>query len=214
LASAKAARADGRALPDFLVRLPFPFSPPVEKKLRGKLMSLNLAEKQAVVAEVAKVAASAHSAIAAEYRGLSVTQLTHLRVKARETGVYLRVVKNSLARRAVQGTEFECLQPSLVGPLILAFSQQEPGSAARIFKEFLKEKANDKLIVKALAVGGQAYPAQELDRLASLPTRDEAISLLMATLRAPLDKFAQTLNEIPGKLVRTIDAIRQQKEAA
>ena len=177
-------------------------------------MSLNLAEKQAVVTEVAKVAASAHSAVAAEYRGLSVTQITHLRVKARETGVYLRVVKNTLARRAVQGTEFECLQSNLVGPLILAFSQQDPGAAARLFKEFLKEKANDKLIVKALAVGGQAFPASELDRLASLPTRDEAISLLMATLRAPLDKFARTLNEIPGKLVRTFDAIRQQKEEA
>lgn len=177
-------------------------------------MSLNLAEKQAVVAEVATVAAGAHSAIAAEYRGLSVAQVTALRVKARESGVYLRVVKNSLARRAVQGTEFECLQPSLVGPLILAFSQQEPGAAARIFKDFLKDKANDKLVVKALAVGGRAYPAQELERLASLPTRDEAISLLMATMRAPLDKFARTLNEIPGKLVRTVDAIRQQKEAA
>lgn len=103
-------------------------------------MSLNLAEKQAVVTEVAKVAASAHSAIAAEYRGLSVAQITNLRVKARETGVYLRVVKNTLARRAVQGTEFECLQSSLVGPLILAFSQQDPGAAARLFKEFLKEK--------------------------------------------------------------------------
>jgi len=135
-------------------------------------------------------------------------------IPARETGVYLRVVKNTLARRAVQGTEFECLQSSLVGPLILAFSQQDPGAAARLFKEFLKEKAHDKLIVKALAVGGQAFPASELDRLASLPTRDQAISLLMATLRAPLDKFAQTLNEIPGKLVRTLDAIRQQKEAA
>jgi len=184
----------------------------VEKKPRGNAMSLNLAEKQAVVTEVAKVAASAHSAIAAEYRGLSVAQITNLRVKARETGVYLRVVKNTLARRAVRGTEFECLQSSLVGPLILAFSQQDPGAAARLFKEFLKEKTNDKLIVRALAVGGQAFPASELDRLASLPTRDEAISLLMATLRAPLDKFARTLNEIPGKLVRTLDAIRQQKE--
>jgi large subunit ribosomal protein L10 len=176
-------------------------------------MSLNLAEKQAVVAEVAQVAARAHSAIAAEYRGLSVTQTTNLRVKARETGVYLRVVKNTLARRAVRGTEFECLQASLVGPLILAFSQDDPGAAARLFREFLKEKANDKLIVKALAVGGQVFPASELDRLASLPTRNEAISLLMATLRAPLDKLAQTLNEIPSKLVRTLDAVRQQKEA-
>ncbi|MDG4554841.1 MAG: 50S ribosomal protein L10 [Candidatus Competibacter sp.] len=177
-------------------------------------MSLNLAEKQAVVAEVAKVAASAHSAIAAEYRGLSVAQLTALRVKARESGVYLRVVKNTLARRAVRGTEFECLRPTLIGPLILAFSQEDPGAAARIFKEFLKEKANDKLLVKTLAVGGQAFPASELDRLASLPTRDEAIGLLMACLRAPLDKFARTLNEIPGKLVRTIEAVRQRKEAA
>ena len=177
-------------------------------------MSLNLAEKQVVVTEVAKVAASAHSVIAAEYRGLSVAQLTTLRVKARETGVYLRVVKNTLARRAVAGTEFECLQTRLVGPLILAFSQQDPGAAARLFKEFLKEKTNDKLIVKALAVGGQAFPASELDRLASLPTRDEAISLLMACLRAPLDKFARTLNEIPGKLVRTLDAVRRQREAA
>ena len=177
-------------------------------------MSLNLAEKQAVVAEVAKVAARAHSAIAAEYRGLSVTQITNLRVKARETGVYLRVVKNTLARRALQGTEFECLRPSLVGPLILAFSQEDPGAAARLFKEFLKEKAHDKLIVKALAVGGQTFPAGELDRLASLPTRNEAISLLMATLRAPLDKLAQILNEISGKLVRTLDAVRQQREEA
>ena len=176
-------------------------------------MSLNLAEKQAVVAEVAQVAARAHSAIAAEYRGLSVAQVTNLRVKARETGVYLRVVKNTLARRAVQGTEFECLQPSLVGPLILAFSQHDPGAAARLFQQFLKEQANHNLVVKALPVSGQAFPASELDRLASLPTRDEAISLLMACLRAPLDQFARTLNEIPGKLVRTLDAIRQQKEA-
>jgi large subunit ribosomal protein L10 len=197
-----------------LVRPPFSLSTLVENNPRGNVMSLNLAEKQAVVAEVAQVAARAHSVIAAEYRGLSVAQVTHLRMKARETGVYLRVVKNTLARRAVQGTEFECLQPSLVGPLILAFSQEDPGAAARLFKEFLKDKANDKLVVKALAVSGQAFPASELDRLASLPTRDEAISLLMACLRAPLDKFARTLNEIPGKLVRTLDAVRQQKEAA
>jgi large subunit ribosomal protein L10 len=197
-----------------LVRLPFPFSTPVEENPRGNAMSLNLAEKQAVVAEVAQVAARAHSVIAAEYRGLSVTQVTQLRVKARETGVYLRVIKNTLARRAVRGTEFECLQPSLVGPLILAFSEDDPGAAARLFKEFLKEKANDKLVVKALAVSGQTFPASELDRLASLPTRNEAISLLMACMRAPLDQFARTLNEIPGKLVRTLDAVRRQKEAA
>ena len=177
-------------------------------------MSLNLAQKKAVVAEVAEVANTAHSAIAAEYRGLSVAQLTHLRVKAREGGVYLRVVKNTLAQRALQGTDFECMQSSLVGPLILAFSQEDPGAAARVFKEFGKDKANDKLAVKALSIGGQVLPAADLERLASMPTKEQAISLLLACMKAPLDKFARTVNEIPGKLVRTIDAIRVQKEAA
>jgi len=177
-------------------------------------MSLNLAQKQAVVAEVAQVAASAQSAIAAEYRGLNVAQLTALRAKARENGVYLRVVKNSLARRAVQGTQFECMQTGFVGPLILAFSQEDPGSAARLFKDFAKDKANEKFVVKTLSVGGQVLPAADLDRLASMPTKEEAISMLMACLRAPLDKLARTLNDVPGKLVRTVEAIRQQKEAA
>lgn len=177
-------------------------------------MSLNLAEKQVVVAEVAKVAASAHAVVASEYRGLSVAQLTALRVMARKNGVYLRVVKNTLARRALQGTEFECLQESLVGPLILAFSQEDPGSAARVLKDFMREPGNDKLVVKALAIGSQVLPATELDRLANMPTKEQAISLLLACLRAPLDKLARTLNEVPGKLVRTLAAIRQQKEAA
>jgi large subunit ribosomal protein L10 len=176
-------------------------------------MSLNLAEKKAVVGEVAAVAASAHSAIAAEYRGLTVGQLTSLRVKARENGVYLRVVKNTLARRAVAGTDFECLQSSLVGPLLLAFSQEDPGAAARLLKDFTKDKANEKLVVKVLSIGGQLLPAADLDRLANMPTRLEAISLLMACMKAPLDKFARTLNEVPGKLVRTVEAIRLQKEA-
>lgn len=177
-------------------------------------MSLSLAEKKAVVAEVAEVAASAHSVIAAEYRGLSVTQMTALRVKAREQRVYLRVVKNTLARRALEGTEFECLRDDLVGPLVLAFSQEDPGSAARMFREFLKDKANEKLGIRVLALGGQLLPASDLERLASLPTKEQAISLLMACLRAPLDKFARTLNEVPGKLVRTVEAVRQQKAAA
>lgn len=177
-------------------------------------MSLNLAEKQAVVAEVAKVAASAHAVVASEYRGLSVAQLTALRVMARKNGVYLRVVKNTLARRALQGTDFECLQESLVGPLILAFSQEDPGSAARVLKDFVKEPGNDKLVVRALAIGKQVLPATELDRLANMPTKEQAISLLLACLRAPLDKLARTLNEVPGKLVRTLEAIRQQKAAA
>lgn len=175
-------------------------------------MSLNLAEKQAVVAEVSEVASRAHSAITAEYRGLTVSQMTALRAQARENGVYLRVVKNTLAKRAVENTEFSCLQESLVGPLLLAFSQEDPGAAARLFKEFLKNKDNEKLVIKTLAISGQALPASEIDRLASLPTREQALSLLMACMRAPLDKFARTLNEVPGKFVRTLAALRDQKQ--
>lgn len=172
-------------------------------------MPLRLDEKKAVVAEVADVAGSAYSAVSAEYRGLTVYQMTQLRVQAREAGVYLRVVKNTLARRAVEGTEFECMREGLTGPLMLAFSTEDPGSAARVVKDFAKQTG--KLEVRAVAIGGQVYGPGELDRVANLPTRDEALSQLAATLRAPLDKFARTLNEVPGKLVRTTEAVRQQK---
>ncbi|WAK01759.1 50S ribosomal protein L10 [Methylobacter sp. YRD-M1] len=164
-------------------------------------MALNLDSKKAVVEEVAEIAAKAHSAIAAEYRGLTVTELTALRKTARETGVYLRVVKNTLAKRAVAGTEFECMQDGLVGPLLLAFSMEDPGSAARLISDFAK--TNDKLITKVVAINGQAYGASELARLASLPTRDQAIAMLMSVMKAPV-----------GKLVRTLAAVRDQKEAA
>ena len=172
-------------------------------------MALSLADKKQIVSEVAAVAESAHSAVAAEYRGLTVEEMTDLRVKARQGGVYLRVVKNTLARRAFEGTEFECMSDQLVGPLVLAFSQEDPGSAARLIKDFAKE--HSKLEVKVLAVGGEVLAASDLDRLASLPTRDQAISMLMAGMRAPLDKFARTLNEVPGKLVRTVAAVRDAK---
>lgn len=175
-------------------------------------MSLTLEQKKAVVAEVADVAAVAHSAVAAEYRGLTVEQMTQLRVKAREQGVYLRVVKNTLARRAVAGTSFECMTKGFVGPLVLAFSQEDPGSAARVMKDFAKDY--DKLVVRLVSVGGKLLDASDLDRLAKMPTRDQAISLLMAVMRAPLDKFARTLNEVPGKFVRTVAAIRDQKQSA
>jgi large subunit ribosomal protein L10 len=174
-------------------------------------MSLNLTQKKAVVAEVAQVAAHAHSVIASEYRGLTVDQLTTLRAKARENSVYLRVVKNTLAQRAFEGTDFEPMSESLKGPLIFAFSQEEPGAAARLLKDFLKNKENDKLIIKTLCIGKQVLPATELDKLASLPTKEEAISLLMACLKAPLDKLARTFNEVPSKLVRTVEAVRLKK---
>lgn len=174
-------------------------------------MALTQAEKKAVVAEVAAVAADAHSAVAAEYRGLTVDQMTALRVKARETGVYVRVVKNSLAKLAVKGTEFECMQEQLQGPLMLAFSQEDPGSAARLFRDFAKE--NDDLKVMLGAVGGESLDASQIGKLASLPTRDEAISLLMSVMQAPVTKLARTLNEVPGKLVRTVEAVRLSKDA-
>lgn len=177
-------------------------------------MSLTLAQKKSVVAEVSEIAVTAHSVVAAEYRGLTVDQLNSLRSKARSGGVYLRVVKNTLARRAIEGTDFECMSEQLTGPLMLAFSIEEPGAAARLVKEFLKDKANDKLEVKFLSFGGEMLAVGDLDRLAKMPTRDEALSLLMACMTAPISKLARTLNEVPGKLVRTVDAVREQKNAA
>ena len=175
-------------------------------------MALTLEEKKAVVAEVSEVAKGAYSAVAAEYCGLTVEQLTDLRVKAREDNVYLRVVKNSLARRALEDTDFACMSERLSGPLILAFSQEDPGAAARVTKDFAK--ANEKFQVTMLSVGGELLEPTEIDKLAKLPTRDQAISLLMAVMLAPTEKFVRTLNEVPGKLVRTVDAIRDQKQQA
>lgn len=175
-------------------------------------MALSFNEKEAIVAEVAEVANSALSVVVAEYAGLESVDMDDLRAKAREGGVYLRVVKNTLARRALEGTEYACLQESLVGPLVMAFSQEDPGSAARVVKDFTKE--NDKLAVKALSIGGQLLEASELDRLAKLPTKDQAISMLMSVMQAPITKLARTLNEVPGKLVRTVAAIRDDKQAA
>jgi large subunit ribosomal protein L10 len=176
------------------------------------IVALQLEQKQAIVAEVSQVAADAHSAIAAEYRGITVGELTELRAKARETGVYLKVVKNTLAKRALEGTSYECMSDGLVGPLMLAFSQEDPGSAARLVKDFAKQ--NDLLVVKMISIGGELLDASELTKLSSLPTKDQAISLLMAVMKAPVEKFVRTLNEPHGKLVRTIAAVKDQKQAA
>ena len=175
-------------------------------------MALRLDDKKSVVKEVAAIAADAHSVVAAEYCGLTVSELTELRCAARESGVYLRVVKNTLARRAVEGTDFECMKEGLTGPLILAFSMEDPGSAARVVSKFSKE--HDKLVTKLVSIGGQMYDASELKRLASLPTRDQAISMLMALMKAPVEKFVRTLAEPHAKLTRTIAAVKEQKEAA
>jgi len=175
-------------------------------------VALSFNEKEAIVAEVAEIANSALSVVVAEYAGLESNDMNTLRDKAREGGVDLRVVKNTLARRALEGTEYACLQETLVGPLVMAFSQEDPGAAARVVKDFAKE--NDKLAVKALSIGGQLLEASELDRLAKLPTKDQAISMLMSVMQAPVTKLARTLNEVPGKLVRTVAAIRDDKQAA
>lgn len=173
-------------------------------------MALNIEDKKAVVAEVAEVAAGAHSAIAAEYRGLTVAEMTELRTKARTGGVYLRVVKNTLARRAVAGTEFECMQEGFRGPLILAFSHEEPGAAARLVRDFARD--HEALNPRLVSVGGKLLEPSELARLASLPTREEAIAQLMAVIKAPMEKFVRTLAAPHAKLARTFAALRDQKQ--
>ena len=174
-------------------------------------MGLRLEDKQAMVTEVQAVAQTAHSVVAAEYRGLTVTQLTGLRAKARTAGVYMRVVKNTLARRAVTGTPYECIAGSLKGPLILAFSKDDPGAAARVVKEFAK--GNDKLVPTLVALGAQVYPAAEIDRVASLPTRAQALALLLGVMKAPVAKLVRTLAEPHAKLVRTVAAVQATKAA-
>ena len=175
-------------------------------------MVLRLDEKKALVAEVNSVADQAHSAVAVEYRGLNVEQMTELRAKAREANVYLRVVKNTLAKRAVAGTGFECLQESLKGPIMLAFSREDPGSAARVIKDFSKD--NKALVAVSVAIGGQAYQATELDRVASLPTKDQAIAMLAGLMKAPVEKLVRTLAEAPTKVARVLAAVRDQKESS
>lgn len=172
-------------------------------------MTLSLAAKKAVVEEVTLVADKAISVVVADYRGLTVNQMSQLRASARKTGVYLRVVPNTLTRRAFENTPFSCLSDSLVGPLCVALSMESPGDAARLLKEF--SKTFDKLKVKAMSVGGKVYGAEHLDAVANLPTRDEAIAKLMFVMRAPIEKLARTLAEPHAKLVRTIAAIKDKK---
>ena len=173
-------------------------------------MTLRLEDKKAIVAEVAEVAKHATSLVAADYCGLTVAQLTALRQAARDAGVYVRVVRNTLAKRAFEGTKFTCMDSVLTGPLVLAFSKEEPSAAARVFKNF--SKTCEKLEVKALSLDGILLPASDLNRLASLPTRDEAISLVMSVMLAPITKFVRTLAEPHAKLVRTFAALRDKKQ--
>ncbi|GGI83682.1 50S ribosomal protein L10 [Legionella impletisoli] len=174
-------------------------------------MTLTLAAKKAVVEEVTGVASKAISAVVADYRGLTVNQMTHLRAEARKAGVYLRVVPNTLTRRAFEKTDFACLNDVLVGPLFIALSMEAPSDAARLLKEF--SKTYDRLEIKALSISGKVFGVEQLDSIASLPTRDEAISKLMYVMKAPIEKFVRTIKEPHAKLVRTIAAIKDSKAA-
>jgi large subunit ribosomal protein L10 len=175
-------------------------------------VALKLADKQQIVTQVKGVAEQSLSAVIADYQGLAVSDMTALRNQARQDGVYLQVVRNTLARRAVAGTEFECLDKSLVGPTVLAFAKEDPGAAARLLKAFAKE--NDKLKIKALAVDGRLLPAEQIDVLAKLPTREQALATLLSVMQAPVGKLARTLNEVPGKFVRVLAAVRDNQPAA
>lgn len=175
-------------------------------------MALKLEDKKQVVSEVAAVAADAFSVVAVEYSGLTVDELTELRHQARNGGVYLRVVKNTLAKRALSGTEFECISDGLKGQLMLAFSQEDPGAAARIVRAFAKD--HEQLKPTLISIGGELLDPSELKRLADLPTYDQAISMLMALMKAPVEKLTRTINEVPGKFVRTVAAVRDQKQAS
>lgn len=174
-------------------------------------MALRLDDKKALVAEVSAVAATAQSVVAAEYRGLTVTQMTDLRSKARKSGVYLRVVKNTLARKAIAGTQFECVGKSLKGPLILAFSKDDPGAAARLVKAFAKD--NDKLVPTVVSLGGVSLTAKDLDKVASLPTLETARATLLGALQAPVSKLVRTVAEPHAKLVRALAAVKDKREA-
>ena len=174
-------------------------------------MALNLSQKQEVVAELADVAAKAHSLVAAEYAGTTVSQMTAMRKKARETGVFLKVVKNTLAVRAIAGTEFEVVQDKLVGPLLYAFSTEEPGAAGRLIKEFAK--GNDKLQPKVVSVGGQLYPASHVDVLASLPTRDQALSMFLSVLVQPATMLVRLLSEPASQIARVTKAAGEKQAA-
>ena len=174
-------------------------------------MSLNRQEKAVVVEEVVATVAHAQSIVIAEYRGLDVASVTELRKKARESGVYLRVLKNTLARRAITGTSFEDLSEQLVGPLLYGIST-DPVSAAKVMADFAK--TNDKLVIKAGSLPNSVLNQEGVKALASMPSREELLSKLLGTMQAPIATFVRTLNEVPTKFVRGLAAVRDQKEAA
>lgn len=175
-------------------------------------MAINIEDKKQIVSEVNKAASSALSAVLADYRGVDVADMTALRKNARENKVYLRVVRNTLLKRAIAKTELECIQEVLSGPTILALSNEDPGAPARVMKDFAEE--NDEFEIKALSVGGKLLEASQIDVLAKLPTLDQARSVLMSVMLAPVTKLALLMNEVPSKVTRAVAAVRDQKQEA
>lgn len=175
-------------------------------------MALGLEDKKAIVAEVNETAKDALSLVIADSRGVNVSDMTSLRKLAREQNVRLRIVRNTLAKRAFKDTEFECVEEVLVGPSLFGFSMEDPGAAARIFKDFAK--SNDAFEVKALSVGGKLLGAGQIDALAKLPTRDEALARLASVMIAPVTKLVRTFNDVPGRVTRVVAAVRDQKKEA
>jgi large subunit ribosomal protein L10 len=180
-------------------------------KQKGGNLGLSLEQKQAMVSEVATKLTGAQVVLVAEYRGLDVEKVTQLRSKARKSGLYLRVLKNTLARRAVKGTPFEKLSEQMVGPLMYGISQ-DPVAGAKVMSEFAKE--NEQFVIKAGAMPNSLMSAKDIKALALLPSRDELLSKLMGTMQAPVTKLVRTMNEVPGKFVRTLAAYRDSREKA
>ena len=174
-------------------------------------MALNLEDKKAIVSELTAVASRSLSAIAADYRGMPVSAVNALRKSARDSGVLMHVYRNTLARRALQDTEFACLSDVLTGPIVLFFSQEDPGAAARIIRDF---KLSDKLQVRGLALSGRLLAPDQLKAVASLPTREEALARLLSVMKAPIVKFVRTVNEPVAQAVRAFNAVAEKKKAA
>ena len=175
-------------------------------------MAIGLEDKKAIVAEVNETATSALSLVIADSRGVTVDGMTALRKDAREAQVTLRVVRNTLAKRALEGTEYECVNDTLAGPSLFGFSMEDPGAAARLFKDFASD--NEKFEVKALSVSGKLLGADQIDVLAKLPTREQGLAILMSVMKAPIEKLTRTTNDVPGRLVRVMAAVRDQKQQA
>jgi len=172
-------------------------------------VALTFEQKERIAAEVKEVASNAIIAIAAEYRGLTVGEMTELRSKARESDIYLRVVKNTIARRVFEETDFKCMNDAWVGPIILAFGREDPGAPARLFRDFAKKHEN--LKVKALSMEGELLEADQLNVIASLPTRDEALAQLLSVMQAPIVKLARTLSEVYASFVRVVAIVGDKK---